>query len=137
MTFNQLLKKKHKRREKITKSKCPRLEGRPQRKGICVKVYTMKPKKPNSAIRKVAKLKVAKVVNVNNERILVNRYIVAYIPGQGHTLQKFSLALVRGGRVPDLPGIHYHLIRGKYDFHYRELLMRKNKRSKYGTPKVY
>lgn len=136
MTYNQLL-KKHKRISKVKKSKSPRLEKRPQRRGICVRVYTMKPKKPNSAIRKVAKLKIVKHVKINKQRLVFYKYITAYIPGQGHNLQKFSVALIRGGRVPDLPGIHYHIIRGKYDCTYKESFARKKKRSKFSIPKTF
>lgn len=136
MTYNQIL-GKHKRRSKESKTKSPRLEGRPHRKGICVRVYTMKPKKPNSAIRKVAKLRVTKFIKVHKHRRMFYKFLVAYIPGQGHNLQKFSVALIRGGRVPDLPGIHYHLIRGKHDFVYKENISRRNKRSKYSIPKEF
>jgi small subunit ribosomal protein S12 len=136
MTFNQLL-KTQKRVQKKVKSKSPRLERSPHRKGICVRVFTMKPKKPNSAIRKVAKLKIVKHIKIKKLRTFVYKYITAYIPGQGHNLQKFSVALIRGGRVPDLPGIHYHLIRGKHDFVYKETISRKKKRSKYSIPKAF
>lgn len=135
MTFNQLL-KSQKRLTKRAKSKSPRLEKNPHRRGICVRVFTMKPKKPNSAIRKVAKLRIVKHFKINRIRSFVYKYITAYIPGQGHNLQKFSVALIRGGRVPDLPGIHYHLIRGKYDFVYKETISRKKSRSKYSIPKA-
>jgi len=104
---------------------CPALHNSPQRKGICVRVYTTKPKKPNSAIRKVAKV-----------ALTTKKRVIVYIPGQGHNLQQHSVVLVRGGRVKDLPGVHYHLIRGKYDFIYKENFDRNNKRSKYNTPKI-
>lgn len=120
-TINQLLKKPRKKKEIKTKSaallKCP------QRKGICVKVYTTNPKKPNSAERKVAKV-----------HLTSNKLIIGYIPGEGHTLQEHSLVLVRGGRVKDLPGVRYHFVRGIYDLHAD---YNKNKsRSKYGKKKI-
>ena len=93
----------------------------PQKKGICLKVYTVKPKKPNSAIRKIAKVK------LSNDKI-----IIGYIPGEKHTLQEHSMVLVRGGRVKDLPGVHYHLIRGSYDL--APVFKRSKSRSKYGVP---
>lgn len=98
------------------------MKGNPQKKGVCLKVYTRTPKKPNSAIRKIAKVRLTNKIN-----------IIAYIPGEGHNLQEHSVVLVRGGRVKDLPGVRYHLIRGKYDF--QGLLNRRKKRSKYGTKK--
>lgn len=97
------------------------VKGYPQRKGICEKVFTMKPKKPNSAIRKVAK------VNINGIKVL------AYIPGEGHNLQEHREVLVRGGGRKDLPGINYTLVRGKYDL--QGVTNRKTSRSKYGTKK--
>ncbi len=119
-TINQLhkgfrLKKEH-------KNKTPGLGGNPQKKGVCVKVYTRSPKKPNSAVRKVVKFKLNSGLKFE-----------AYIPGEGHTLQAHSVCLIRGGRVPDLPGVKYHLIRGKYDF--AGLKNRKTSRSQYGTKK--
>jgi small subunit ribosomal protein S12 len=135
VTYNQLL-GKHKRLKKIKKSKSPRLGGCPHRRGICIKVYTMKPKKPNSAIRKVAKLKlVVGIIKRHTDPTAIYKYLVAYIPGQGHSLQKHSVVLVRGGRVPDLPGIHYHIIRGKLDSRRDEKILRSKKRSKYSVPK--
>ena len=110
------------RRRKVHKNKTPALEKNPQKKGICVKVYTTTPKKPNSAIRKVTKLKLSN-----------NKNIISFIPGGLHTLQKFSVVLIRGGRVRDLPGVKYRCIRGKYALQY--LQDRRNKRSKFGTPK--
>lgn len=95
----------------------------PQKKGVCIKIRTMAPKKPNSAIRKIVKLKLS-----------TGRRILAYIPGQGHNLHEHSRVLVRGGKVPDLPGIHYKLIRGKYDFAWNETFERRNRRSKFGIP---
>jgi len=119
-TINQLFLKKQKRLKKIKKNKSPALTKNPQKKGICIKIFNKTPKKPNSALRKVAKVK------------LTNKYIViSYIPGIGHTLQEHSIVLLRGGRVPDLPGVKYHLIRGKYDL--LGILKRKTSRSKYGT----
>jgi small subunit ribosomal protein S12 len=112
----------NKRKKKNNKTKAPALKGNPQRKGVCLKVYTQTPKKPNSAIRKIAKVRLTNKINV-----------IAYIPGEGHNLQEHSVVLVRGGRVKDLPGVRYHLIRGKYDF--QGLLNRSQKRSKYGTKK--
>ena len=111
------------RKKKKKKEKTPSLNGNPQQKGVCVKVYTRTPKKPNSALRKVAKIKLSN-----------KKKIEAYIPGEGHTLQQYSVVLLRGGRVPDLPGVKYHIIRGKYDFH--GVKNRKTSRSKYGTKKT-
>lgn len=125
MTFQQLTRKSNFRSPKINKSKSPRLENSPQRKGTCTRVYTTKPKKPNSAIRKIAKLFLS-----------TKRYINAYIPGQGHSLQKHSVVLIRGGRVPDLPGIKYHIIRGKYDFTTNEKFPRSARRSKFSVPSI-
>jgi len=120
-TINQLCKKI--RRKKNVLNRAPALEACPQKKGVCLKVFTRTPKKPNSALRKVARL-----------RISTKRKISAYIPGEGHTLQEYSTVLMRGGRVKDLPGIKYHLIRGKFDF--LGLKNRKTSRSKYGTKKL-
>jgi len=100
----------------------PALQKCPQKKGIVVKVFTLTPKKPNSAIRKVCRV-----------RLSNRRKVVSYIPGEGHTLQEYSTVLIRGGRVKDLPGVKYHLIRGVYDF--LPLLKRKTARSKYGVKK--
>jgi small subunit ribosomal protein S12 len=119
-TINQLFLQKQKRLKKQKLNKIPALKSCPQKKGICLKVYTKTPKKPNSALRKVAKVR------------LTSKYtVITYIPGIGHTLQEHSIVLVRGGRVQDLPGVKYHLIRGKYDL--LGLLKRKTSRSKYGT----
>ena len=120
-TINQLC-KNNQRQKKNFKSKTPGLEKNPQQKGICIKIFTRTPKKPNSAIRKVARLKLSN-----------KRKVEAYIPGEGHTLQQYSVALMRGGRVPDLPGCKYRLVRGKYDF--QGVRSRKTARSKYGTKK--
>lgn len=119
-TINQLFLKKQKRLKKNKKIKSPALKYSPQRKGICLKVYKTTPKKPNSAMRKVAKVH------------LSSRYtIITYIPGIGHNLQEHSIVLVRGGRVKDLPGVKYHMVRGKYDL--LGIYSRKTSRSKYGT----
>nr|YP_009476629.1 ribosomal protein S12 [Chroomonas placoidea]AVM81122.1 ribosomal protein S12 [Chroomonas placoidea] len=119
-TIQQLI--KYKKPKKKLKTKSPALEKNPQKKGVCLKVYTRTPKKPNSAIRKIAKIR------------LTNKFrVIAYIPGEGHNLQEHSVVLIRGGRVKDLPGVRYHIIRGKYDF--QGLQKRKKSRSKYGTKK--
>ena len=117
-TINQLC--NFSRKKKIKKNKTPSLSFTPQKKGICVKIYNRTPKKPNSALRKVAKIKLSN-----------GKKVEAYIPGEKHNLQEFSVVLMRGGRVPDLPGVKYHLIRGKYDFN--GVKNRKTSRSKYGT----
>jgi small subunit ribosomal protein S12 len=117
-TINQLC--NFSRKKKIKKNKTPSLSFNPQKKGICVKIYNRTPKKPNSALRKVAKIKLSN-----------GKKVEAYIPGEKHNLQEFSVVLMRGGRVPDLPGVKYHLIRGKYDFN--GVKNRKTSRSKYGT----
>ncbi|KAJ2359481.1 hypothetical protein GGF43_000100 [Coemansia sp. RSA 2618] len=103
-------------------SKAPSLDKCPQRKGVCVKVYTTKPKKPNSAVRKVARV-----------RLTNGKTIIAYIPGEGHNLQEHSVVLVRGGRVPDLPGVLYHIVRGALDL--QGVQGRSTSRSKYGASK--
>ena len=121
-TINQLCKIKRKQKKKLNKT--PALEKCPQKKGICLKVFLRTPKKPNSALRKLVKL-----------RLLSNKKIVtAYIPGEGHNLQDYSAVLIRGGRVKDLPGVKYHLVRGKYDL--LGLKNRKTSRSKYGTKNI-
>ena len=102
------------------KNKTPALLKNPQKKGVCIKIFNRTPKKPNSALRKVAKIKLS-----------TGKKVEAYIPGEGHNLQKYSVVLMRGGRVPDLPGVKYHLIRGKFDF--QGLKNRKTSRSRYGT----
>lgn len=117
-TLNQIIRTKRIKREK--QSKAPALENNPQKKGICLRVFTKTPKKPNSAIRKVARVR---LTNKNE--------ITAYIPGEGHNLQEHAVVLVRGGRVKDLPGVKYHLVRGKYDL--QGIPNRRNGRSKYGT----
>jgi small subunit ribosomal protein S12 len=117
-TYNQLCKKKRKNKTKLKKT--PALECCPQKKGICIKLVLRAPKKPNSALRKLVKL-----------RLSNKKKIYAYVPGEGHNLQQYSTVLMRGGRVQDLPGVKYHLIRGKLDF--IGLKNRKTSRSKYGT----
>ncbi len=121
-TINQLIKKPRKKKNKI--QRVPALSKSPQRKGICLKIITRTPKKPNSAIRKLATV-----------RLSSKKRIVGYISGEGHNLQEHSVVLVRGGRVKDLPGVKYKLIRGVYDF--EGLKNRKQARSKYGTKKFY
>jgi len=117
-TINQLC--NNCRKKKVFKSKNAALEKNPQKKGVCLKVFTKTPKKPNSALRKVAKIKLSG-----------GKKLEAYIPGEGHNLQQYSVVLMRGGRVPDLPGVKYHLIRGKFDF--QGIKSRKSSRSRYGT----
>ena len=120
-TINQLVRKGRKRVGK--RSKSPDLGSCPQRKGVCLQVMTRTPKKPNSALRKVAKV-----------RLSNGREITAYIPGEGHNLQEHSIVLVRGGRVKDLPGGRYHIVRGMLDTVGVE--GRKQERSKYGTKRA-
>lgn len=117
---NQLLRKSCSRKIKKEIKKTPALKECPQRKGVCIRVYTTKPKKPNSAFRKVAKVR---LTNKNE--------VIAYIPGEGHNLQEHSVVMVRGGRVKDLPGVKYHIIRGMCDL--QGISSRKQGRSKYGT----
>jgi small subunit ribosomal protein S12 len=117
-TINQLV--RYGRRMKAYKSKSPALDNCPQRRGVCVRVFTRTPKKPNSALRKVARV-----------RLSNGKYVTAYIPGEGHNLQEHSMVLVRGGRVPDLPGVRYHIVRGALDAAGVE--GRRQGRSKYGT----
>lgn len=117
-TYNQLCKKK--RQQKIKRIKTPALNGCPQKKGMCIKLVLRAPKKPNSALRKLTKL-----------RLSNNKKVYAYIPGEGHNLHQYSTVLIRGGRVKDLPGVKYHLIRGKLDL--LGIKKRKTSRSKYGT----
>lgn len=117
-TINQLVRKG---RDKINnKSDAPALQGSPQKRGVCVRVYTTSPKKPNSAMRKVARIKLTNGLE-----------ITAYIPGEKHTLQEHSVVLVRGGRVKDLPGVRYHIVRGALDATGVE--DRRQSRSRYGT----
>lgn len=120
-TINQLSKKKI-RQKKLKSNKIPALNKNPQLKGVCLKVFTKTPKKPNSALRKITKVKLS-----------TNKKVETYVPGEGHNLRQYSIVLIRGGRVPDLPGVKYKNIRGKYDFH--GVKNRKQSRSKYGTKK--
>ncbi|KAJ2590838.1 hypothetical protein H4R99_006965 [Coemansia sp. RSA 1722] len=119
-TLNQIMRGMRKRSSPV--SKAPALDKCPQRKGVCVKVYTTKPKKPNSAVRKVARV-----------RLTNGKTVIAYIPGEGHNLQEHSVVLVRGGRVPDLPGVLYHIVRGALDL--QGVQGRMSARSKYGASK--
>lgn len=117
-TINQLVRKG--RKKVVTKSKSPALTNCPARRGVCTQVMTRTPKKPNSALRKVAKVR------------LTNGYeVIAYIPGEGHNLQEHSIVLVRGGRVKDLPGVRYHIVRGTLDC--QGIDKRRRSRSKYGA----
>lgn len=117
-TINQLVRKN---RVKVTKkNKAPALQSCPQRRGVCTRVYTTTPKKPNSALRKVARVRLTNGIEVT-----------AYIPGEGHNLQEHSIVLIRGGRVKDLPGVRYHIIRGTLDSD--GVADRKQGRSKYGA----
>lgn len=119
-TINQLVRKG--RRAPVKKTKSPALKSSPQRRGVCLQVTTRTPKKPNSALRKVARVR------------LTNGFeVTAYIPGEGHNLQEHSMVLVRGGRVPDLPGVRYHIVRGALDT--QGVADRKRGRSKYGAKK--
>ena len=117
-TINQLARSGRKRAR--TKSKCPALKGAPQVRGVCTRVFTVTPKKPNSALRKVARVKLSTGIEVT-----------AYIPGEGHNLQEHSVVLVRGGKVKDLPGVKYHIVRGALDTAGVE--NRKQSRSLYGA----
>ena len=119
-TIQQLVRKG--RKKLVDKSKSPALDSCPQRRGVCVRVYTTTPKKPNSALRKVARVRLTNGIEVT-----------AYIPGEGHNLQEHSIVLIRGGRVKDLPGVRYHIIRGTLDTSGVE--DRKRGRSKYGAKK--
>ncbi len=119
-TINQLI--RHGRTDKVVRSKTPALGACPQKRGVCVRVYTSTPKKPNSALRKVARV-----------RLVNGHEVITYIPGEGHNLQEHSVVLIRGGRVKDLPGVRYHVIRGTQDAMGVE--NRGQARSKYGTKK--
>ncbi len=119
-TINQLI--RHGRKRVIVNTNTPALKGSPQRRGVCTRVYTSTPKKPNSALRKVARVRLTNGIEVT-----------AYIPGEGHNLQEHSIVMIRGGRVKDLPGVRYHIIRGTMDASGVE--DRNNARSKYGTKK--
>ena len=117
-TINQLVRKG--RKKQVDKSKTPAMKGNPQKRGVCTRVYTTTPKKPNSALRKVARVR------------LTNGFeVTAYIPGEGHNLQEHSVVLIRGGRVKDLPGVRYHIIRGTLDT--SGVTDRRKSRSKYGA----
>ena len=117
-TINQLLKKRRTRPK--ARDRVPALEKSPQKRGVCLKVYTTTPKKPNSALRKVARIR------------LTNGFeVTSYIPGEGHNLQEHSVVMIRGGRVKDLPGVRYHIIRGNLDT--QGVNDRKQRRSKYGA----
>ena len=120
-TIQQLVRKG--RQTKPDKSKTPALKGSPQRRGVCTRVYTATPKKPNSALRKVARVRLTSGVEVT-----------AYIPGEGHNLQEHSIVLVRGGRVKDLPGVRYKIVRGALDA--AAVGDRKQARSRYGTKRA-
>ena len=117
-TIQQLVRKG--RTPKVTKTKAPALKSNPQQRGVCTRVYTTTPKKPNSALRKVAKVR------------LTNGFeVIGYIPGEGHNLQEHSVVMIRGGRVNDLPGVRYHIIRGTLDT--QGVTGRRQSRSKYGA----
>ncbi len=117
-TINQLVRKP--RVKQVNRNKVPALDSCPQKRGVCTRVYTTTPKKPNSALRKVARIR------------LTNGFeVITYIPGEGHNLQEHSVILIRGGRVKDLPGVRYHTIRGALDT--QGVKNRKQSRSKYGT----
>ncbi|RJY08945.1 30S ribosomal protein S12 [Aurantiacibacter aquimixticola] len=117
-TINQLVRKP--RQPIVKKSKSAAMQSSPQKRGVCTRVYTTTPKKPNSALRKVAKI-----------RLTNQREIIAYIPGEGHNLQEHSVVLIRGGRVRDLPGVRYHVLRGVLDT--QGVKDRRQSRSKYGA----
>ncbi|MEX0851921.1 MAG: 30S ribosomal protein S12 [Bauldia sp.] len=117
-TVNQLIRKPRYRPAK--RSKVPAMQGSPQKRGVCTRVYTTTPKKPNSALRKVAKVR------------LTNQFeVIGYIPGEGHNLQEHSVVMIRGGRVKDLPGVRYHILRGVLDT--QGVKDRRQRRSKYGA----
>lgn len=117
-TISQLIRKG--RKKSSHKSKSPALEGSPQRRGVCIRVSTLTPRKPNSALRKIARV-----------RLTNGQEVTVYIPGEGHNLQEHSLVLIRGGRVRDLPGVRYHVVRGALDA--QGVTSRKQGRSKYGS----
>ena len=119
-TINQLIRQGRKKTTKKTTT--PALKGNPQKRGVCTRVYTTTPKKPNSALRKVARVRLSNGFEVT-----------AYIPGEGHNLQEHSVVLIRGGRVKDLPGVRYHILRGNLDT--QGVANRKKRRSLYGTKK--
>ena len=117
-TIAQLVRKG--RQDKVSKTKTPALKGAPQRRGVCTRVHTVTPKKPNSALRKVARV-----------RLTNGMEVTSYIPGEGHNLQEHSVVLIRGGRVKDLPGVRYHIVRGTLDT--AGVTSRRQSRSKYGA----
>jgi small subunit ribosomal protein S12 len=117
-TVNQLVRKS--RSPKVVRNKVPALAGSPLRRGVCTRVYTTTPKKPNSALRKVARV-----------RLTSGFEVISYIPGEGHNLQEHSVVIIRGGRVKDLPGVRYHIVRGALDT--QGVKDRKQRRSKYGA----
>jgi small subunit ribosomal protein S12 len=117
-TINQLIRKP--RRPKVRRTKTPALQSSPQKRGVCTRVYTTTPKKPNSALRKVARV-----------RLTNQQEVISYIPGEGHNLQEHSVVLIRGGRVKDLPGVRYHILRGVLDT--QGVKDRKQSRSLYGA----
>ena len=119
-TVNQLVRKARKKQKKRTTA--PALKACPQKRGVCTRVYSTTPKKPNSALRKVARV-----------RLTNGMEVTSYIPGEGHNLQEHSVVLIRGGRVKDLPGVRYHIVRGKLDL--QGVVGRQQGRSKYGTKK--
>ena len=119
-TINQLV--RHGRSKVLNRNKVPAMESCPQKRGVCTRVYTTTPKKPNSALRKVARV-----------RLTNGMEVTAYIPGEGHNLQEHSVVLIRGGRVKDLPGVRYHILRGNLDT--QGVANRKKRRSLYGTKK--
>ena len=120
-TISQLV--RHGRKRVLNKTKSPALERCPQKRGVCVRVFTQTPKKPNSALRKVARVRLTNGIEVTS-----------YIPGEGHNLQEHSLVLIRGGRVKDLPGVRYHIVRGTLDT--VGVQERKKSRSKYGAKRL-
>ena len=117
-TINQLIRKP--RSPQVARNKVPAMQGCPQKRGVCTRVYTTTPKKPNSALRKVARV-----------RLTNGMEVISYIPGEGHNLQEHSVVLIRGGRVKDLPGVRYHIIRGTLDT--QGIPDRRQRRSKYGA----
>ena len=117
-TINQLI--RHGRKVPVARTKVPALEACPQKRGVCTRVYTTTPKKPNSALRKVARV-----------RLTNGAEVISYIPGEGHNLQEHSVVMIRGGRVKDLPGVRYHVIRGTLDT--QGVKDRRQRRSKYGA----
>ena len=119
-TINQLI--RHGRIRPVNKTKVPAMQSCPQKRGVCTRVYTTTPKKPNSALRKVARVRLSNGFEVT-----------AYIPGEGHNLQEHSVVMIRGGRVKDLPGVRYHILRGNLDT--QGVANRKKRRSLYGTKK--